>query len=309
MYRLKNALAVLFLLGLGMIGPIFNTPASWLMTDLCLLLLLASVLLLIAPLRLLQVTPSGPALSGAPVTLDARGGWWVNLSVVHADTILWQGTFLGHRQIQLPLALARGEYQDVASRWFAGDGLGVLCKQAPLRLQTPLLVLPKPDEYGARVLQGALETRIQMHFGQNDFQIRDFHPYQIGDEVGLIDWHQSARQQQLIVREFDQSQLPNPIFVLINQTDATYEARIAISSALLAQQKTVWLLGATLNQTPTQADLARLTPDETLAALSQPMTGRILVALAPLDWDSTDDQTLLVARIVDQEVVVTEART
>ncbi|WP_057893631.1 DUF58 domain-containing protein [Lacticaseibacillus brantae] len=303
MYRLKNIAVLIGLFGLGLLGPIFNTAASWMMADVALLILGLSGLSLIWPISMLTVTVDEPVISGTPWSLTVRNGYWPAVMLINAETVSWQGSVWHRQQIPVTQPLQRGVYQTLPFEWRV-QVPGLFEKRALLRLQQPMVVLPKANLTQAQILKDRLTTEWAT-IGQNDFQIRDFHPYQLGDDVDLIDWHQTAKHGDVIVREFEQAQPQAPVFAFINQADEAYEARLSLFAGLIEQGADAWVIGSQITVTPTLTDLALLEPDTQIAALP---TQSGLVVLAPGDWVAPDDAQIRIVRLSHQQWQVTGGR-
>jgi len=297
MYRLKNIAVGLGLLALFLLGPIFNTAASWMIADIVLVLFIGSCLSIIWPLRRLKAVAADPVVSGQNWALTVTNGYWPFVALSANADVTWRGSFFRHRQIFLCQPFQRGIYQQLPLTWQVSVP-GLFEKRAALRLTSPVVVFPQANQEQAQQLQAQLDEQWAAN-GQNDFQIRDFHAYQVGDDVDLIDWRQTAKHGDVIVREFEQGQPEIPVFVLINQVDATYEARVSLFAGLLRQGATGWILGAQMNTAPTMSDLAALTPAETLTAWPNQMG---LVALAPVDWTPPTQPVMTVVTLVGPQM-------
>lgn len=100
----------------------------------------------------------------------------------------------------------RGIFQQLPISFIAQDWFGLFQKKGSLSLEGPLVILPKKQPALVETLYQQLSQRqpaFSNAFGQRSFSIRNFRSYQSGDALGVIDWKQSGKRNELIVREYE----------------------------------------------------------------------------------------------------------
>lgn len=137
-------------------------------------------------------------------------------------------------------ALPRGKHELTTVRIFVSDLFGFIQKEGDFSLQSEFTVLPKEryipfKELASKDGQG-LGDQIQQVI-QSQF-VSGSRPYEHGDRLSIIDWKQSAKQQELMTKEFEEESIRKRVF-LFNQTidkktsHTTFEVAIEISLYLL----------------------------------------------------------------------------
>lgn len=100
----------------------------------------------------------------------------------------------------------RGIFHQLSVSFLAQDLFGFLPKKGTLLLKGPFVILPKKQLSLAENLYHQLsqiQPTFSNAFGQRGFSIRNFRSYQSGDALGLIDWKQSGKRNELIVKEYE----------------------------------------------------------------------------------------------------------
>lgn len=269
----RNSLITLGLLAVALFGVVFNTTASWLVTELVLATLLLGWLSLLWPLRRLKLKlapaqgrpaaddPTGPTLTiggaGFFPVLMVRPRVTSDAAFYHGQGLTWTVT----------TALPRGVYRHLPVTGVAKDWLGWLQKQAPLRLAEPLVVGPRRERGASQALAQPLSQVLAQTLPSGDtksFDLREFRDYQPGDPVNTIDWKLSARRDGLIVREDEPEALPQWQGVLVGQTDPQFERLLGLFTTL-SQAGGLWFAPQLLTvgglvPLPTGAQLAAWRP-------------------------------------------------
>ncbi|WP_289943020.1 DUF58 domain-containing protein [Tetragenococcus halophilus] len=58
--------------------------------------------------------------------------------------------------------------------------------------------------------------------------MKKFRPYQPGDRLSQIDWKLSSKQQELVLREYEQEQPIETIFLFYGKNSASFEAMLSL---------------------------------------------------------------------------------
>lgn len=269
----RNSLITLGLLAVALFGVVFNTAASWLVTELVLAALILGWLSLVWPLRHFklklapeQERPAGDDHTGPTLTVSGSG-FFPMLTVrpqALGNPVFYRGQGVTWT-VQKPLP--RGVYHHLPVIGVAKDWLGWLQKQAPLQLAEPLVVGPRRERGASHALAQPLSQVLAQTLPSGDtksFDLREFRDYQPGDPVNAIDWKLSARRDGLIVREDEPETLPQWQGVLVGQTDPQFERLLGLFTTL-SRAGGLWFAPQLLTvgglvPLPTVAQLATLRP-------------------------------------------------
>ncbi|GAA3014450.1 DUF58 domain-containing protein [Tetragenococcus koreensis] len=129
---------------------------------------------------------------------------------------------------------------------------------------SPIHLLSKQAAY---FFQKSLSSTSQ-NFGEHSFKIKKFRPYQPGDRLGQVDWKISSKQQELILREYEQKEPSKTILLFYGANSPYFEELLSLFYSLWqelsAQEVQFILLGQQVkNQMRiTEEDFAMVEPLE-----------------------------------------------
>lgn len=225
---------------------IFNTPTGWLLFFFLIVLLLLDLLTLL------------PSLKKIRVQLTERTTFEVNqLNEIHLDIFRYQPALLRIPLLRIFLkenssvneqylalysgkkrALVfslkptqRGLFNELPVVLVSSDALGVFSKQHTLALAGPFLILPKLQLDLAEALYQQLVTSQSDFFtpyGNKTFSIRNFRKYQVGDSFSLVDWKQSGKRNELIVKEYEHETQADSHFIFYGVAHKNFEELLSI---------------------------------------------------------------------------------
>lgn len=124
----------------------------------------------------------------------------------------------------------RGIVQKQTMHITASDLFSWLKKESTNSFTVHWLVLPAVHPLGkvaANFFQKQLILNKQ-NFGEPSFKIKKFRPYQSGDRLNQIDWKLSSKQQELVLREYEQEQPIETIFLFYGKNSASFEAMLSL---------------------------------------------------------------------------------
>lgn len=75
-------------------------------------------------------------------------------------------------------------------------------------------------------------TLNRQNFGEPSFKINKFRPYQPGDRLSQIDWKISSKQQELVLREYEQEQPSESVFLFYGSASPYFEATLSLFYSL-----------------------------------------------------------------------------
>lgn len=212
----KLLLALAGLAAAAAYAVIFNNTSGWLLLSFYLGFLLLNLAALLFPLKRLTFQTNSPIRTavGRPfslaLTVSSRKAYWVpGLSLqlpeysVEKVFLAWYRGRLSETAFELT-AGKRGIFQGTVVEAEAGDWFGFFTKRRRFPIEPEIIVLPETD---ADAANWALEIS-KLHrldgFGERTAHIRNFRDYRRGDPLKLVDWKQSARQRDLIIREYEE---------------------------------------------------------------------------------------------------------
>ncbi|WP_261807214.1 DUF58 domain-containing protein [Lapidilactobacillus luobeiensis] len=238
------------------LGLVFNSPTSWLVTDLAITAVFFSLLSLAAPLARLQVTTSARKLSATSnksLRFQLKGrGFFAKLAVRADQRTLWQGPYFGRaRDFHWPNQLTRGVYTELPLTLQAWDLLGCATKQRHLTLKQPLIVGPAAEPALSQALIAVLADFVK-HANADDlnpsFDLESLRDYRPGNPLHAIDWKISAKRGKTTIRQDRPEQKPIWAGVLLATAAPAFESLLGAFTTL-DQETKLWEQGYYLGQT------------------------------------------------------------
>ncbi|WP_461218801.1 DUF58 domain-containing protein [Lapidilactobacillus salsurivasis] len=253
----RNLGTTIVLLLLFILGPIFNTPTSWLITDFAGVTLIFSGLSLLWPLTRLKITTDPQPLrahSHVPINLRLEGpGFFASLAVRQGQQIYWRGTYYGRtRQVIWPNHLDRGIHQELPLTLQAWDLLGIATKQHQVQLSRPLIVGPATEAGLSQALLDGLADFVRRANADDatpSFDLESLRDYRPGIPLHSIDWKVSARRDKTTVRKNRPEQKPQWAGVLLGTPGPAFEALLGAFTTI-DQETHLWQRGFYLGAKP-----------------------------------------------------------
>lgn len=125
---------------------------------------------------------------------------------------------------------ARGPVKKQRLYMVASDLFGWFKKETKNEFAVDWYVLPLIHPLGqsaARFFKKDLLISRQ-NFGEPTFDIKKFRPYQPGDRLAQIDWKISSKQQELVLREYEQEETTATIFLFYGSKSPYFEAMLSL---------------------------------------------------------------------------------
>jgi len=199
---------------------IFNNTSGWFMFYFFTAVLSLSLLAVVAPFKKLQLTnETNPFFhEGSKVNLELAllKGWSIPGLGVRVERFPNGNSkaglelqdpffFTGKKQLRQFewLPKKRGIYHDLSLTMMRSDFFQLFSGVTTLKLETAIYVLPKKNERCLEELRAVIHEIKDSKGSQSLFDIKKYRLYQDGDSWRLIDWKQSARNRDLIVKQFE----------------------------------------------------------------------------------------------------------
>ncbi len=150
------------------------------------------------------------------------------------------------RMVQrLPLARKRGRFHLSDLMLIGGDPAGLFRRTRVFKLPDEVVV--RPDKIRVTWMPIRIKGRIQVSpsgrgagssgFGQDFFGVREYRP---ADGVRFIHWKASAKQRKLMVKEFEEQEIPQVSIVLdchaknvgLDQIDSNFETLVKLAASM-----------------------------------------------------------------------------
>lgn len=125
----------------------------------------------------------------------------------------------------------RGVFTELPVILSSTDFLKLFAKQSLQPLKGTFPVLPQLQKLTAeRLIQAilALQPDFYASFGNHTFNVRNFREHHMGDPLRMIDWKQSSKRNELIVKEYEQEQEQAPLLILYGQQHENFEELLSI---------------------------------------------------------------------------------
>lgn len=254
---------------------IFNNSTGWSLWMFASTLLILIILSLISPLTMLQVTQQDSIetevndILKIPLEVSKKTHFpmlFLELDFKENTPRINDTFYFYYGQKKLATAEwmpeQRGYYSSINLTVFANDIFGIFTKKKKIEATTNLFVLPK--RYELRML-AYFQRKIQRtSFGDNDFSIKNYRSYELGDDIKKIDWKLSSRQQEIILKEYHYHQEVDWVFVFYGQQDRYFEETLAfffnLQEQLELRKNQVVLLGEKTSDLELNKRIARIEP-------------------------------------------------
>lgn len=138
------------------------------------------------------------------------------------------------------------------------DPFGILKKTYQFNLLAEWVILPKvlSDE---KLQQLFLNSSLPDSFGEASFNIKQFRPYYPGDNVKAIDWKQSSKLQEIILREYEYTIDSPQLFIFYGVKSFYFERMLSVFFTIDRLGKDTnnifYLTGTDFNEATSPTDL------------------------------------------------------
>ena len=254
---------------------ISNNSTGWSLWMFASTLLILVILSLTSPLTMLQVTQQAPIETEVNDTLKIplEVSKKTNFPLLFLELAFKENTpkindifYFYYGQKKLVTAEwkpeQRGYHSSINLMVFANDIFGIFTKKKKIEATTNLFVLPKRQEL--RMLAHFQRKIQRTSFGDNDFSIKNYRSYELGDDIKKIDWKLSSRQQEIILKEYHYHQEVDWVFVFYGQQDRYFEETLAfffnLQEQLELSENQVVLLGENTSDLELNKRIARIEP-------------------------------------------------
>ncbi|MBP1046030.1 DUF58 domain-containing protein [Enterococcus sp. BWM-S5] len=320
---------LLFYLALFFYAVVFNNSSGWALFFFLTFLLAANFISLIPShkkLRLAMIESSTYLVNQSsqlaveiytdrPLLLPLYGVTVTQSTSVEKENYFFLA-YTGNRKVLTFhwVPTKRGFFSELPVSIHSTDFLKLISKQSVQLLTGPFPVLPKVNnDLAEKLLQAVLTVQPNFYvpFGNRTFMIRDFREHQVGDPLRMIDWKQSSKRSELIVKEYEQEQEQETCILFYGQAHTYFEELLSIYYSV-----TRHLNGRMTYRTKLLADYSSDTPEEYVLAALQPFseepeipfsTNKKLLIFAPEQTEKLQEQLQLLARTNEILLVTTNA--
>ncbi|MFD2308074.1 DUF58 domain-containing protein [Enterococcus termitis] len=253
----KIGASMLFFIGVFLYAVVFNNSTGWLLFFFLSFLFLFDLLTLIPSTKKieLRLTESAvytafeqsrivcelfryrPTLLPIPRLLIVPIG---NSSLEQQSFYLYTGQ---KKEVSFQWTPAqRGFFQELPFVFISSDWLDLFTKQTTINLRGPFIVQPViQQEISEKLYEQLLifQPNLALAFGTQTFLIRNFRPYQKGDALHSIDWKQTGKRNELIVKEYEHESESDTHFLFYGIAHEQFEEILSIyySFTQLAKNK------------------------------------------------------------------------
>ncbi len=132
--------------------------------------------------------------------------------------------------------MQRGIDQQLSFILISSDWLGLFTKQITIDVAGPLIVQPLFQKEAAEQLSEQLlmiQPNFAVTFGTQTFMIRNFRPYQTGDPLHSIDWKQTGKRNELIIKEYEHELDVDTYFLFYGIAHQQFEEILSLYYSLI----------------------------------------------------------------------------
>lgn len=121
----------------------------------------------------------------------------------------------------------RGVYNDLSFTVITSDFFKLFSKITTLKLETPIYILPKENPRKIDKLYSDIVNLSHLSVYQRAPEVTKFRTYQDGDSWRLIDWKLSARNRELITKEFEVEQETKFHLIFLGEASLRFETMLS----------------------------------------------------------------------------------
>ncbi|OJG87244.1 hypothetical protein RV15_GL002008 [Enterococcus silesiacus] len=162
----------------------------------------------------------------------------------------------------------RGIFQRLSFVLSSTDLFHLFSKQSELAVTGPFVIMPTLQlDLAELIYQQLLKSmpNFTSSFGNQTFSVRNFRQYQAGDSLNSVDWKQSGKRNELIIKEYEHEMESETHFVFYGLSHENFEELLSIYYSFirlvetkLAFQQTI--LAEIPDAIPKEYALAAVTP-------------------------------------------------
>lgn len=207
----------------------------------------------------------------------------------------------------------RGVFQTLPLTIESSDFLRLFTKIQFFQLTGPFVVYPVIQKQVAiNLLQYLSLEKNNRHssLGAQTFDVKNFRDYQYGDSLHTIDWKQSSKTEQLIVKEFYMEQTTSWVLIFYGISHKHFETILSIYYSVFLALKTIisfqqYLLADLPTDCPEDEQVVYLTPLKKEPNLPNIKQKKILL-FSPTQTDYLKAQVAILSRENDISLVAIE---
>lgn len=315
-YMITNLIRTLgisiFYVAIFLYTIIFNTSTGWLFFFFLTFLLLLDFLTMIPSLRKIQMRLSENTIYEVNRPNDIKMELFRHRPTLLKIPILMVGlknNAVGKTQY---LSLYSGQKKELTFEWSpvqrgifhqiyfvltSSDLFRIFSKQSELTLTGPFVIMPALQlDLAEQIYQHLLKSMpyFTSSLGNRTFSIRNFRKYQLGDSLNSVDWKQSGKRNELIIKEYEHEAQAEIHFIFYGVSHENFEELLSIYYSFTRLVETTLTFQQTIlaeisDSTPkeyTLATVAPLTKECRLPALSN----KKLVVFAPNKTSQLSEQ-------------------
>jgi len=216
----KNSVAIFCYTCILLYAFIFNNPSGWFLVYFMTTILILSFVSLTMPVKKIELNFKDDIFYQRGVENELEIALLKRWSILGLGTRLeifpncYKDSFLTNR-IRLVstakketvclewLPMERGIYDDLSIRLITSDYFKLFSKMKTLKLETALYVLPKENKRMSEKIYTSIFELNQLETRQLTTEVKKYRTYQEGDSWRFIDWKISAKNQEVIIKEFE----------------------------------------------------------------------------------------------------------
>lgn len=163
----------------------------------------------------------------------------------------------------------RGIFHQLSFVLTGSDLFRLFSKQSELALSGPIVIMPTLQlDLAEQIYQQLLKSMPNFIFplGNQTFSIRNFRKYQVGDSLNSVDWKQSGKRNELIIKEYEHEAEAETHFVFYGLSHKNFEELLSIYYSFIRLVETKRTLRQTI-----LAEIPDSTPKEYTLATASPL--------------------------------------
>ncbi|MCB5952455.1 DUF58 domain-containing protein [Enterococcus sp. BWT-B8] len=125
----------------------------------------------------------------------------------------------------------RGIFNELPLLVGSTDFLALFQKQLVRQVSGPFMVMPELQKKKAELIFQIILTKLpnfKNSFGNQTFSIRNFRSHQFGDALKTIDWKQSVKRNELIVKEYEHEIEQDTELIFYGQDGLNFESLLSL---------------------------------------------------------------------------------
>ena len=121
------------------------------------------------------------------------------------------------------MPMKRGIYKDLSLMTITQDYFKIFSKRKKIKLNTTLFVLPRENKEMSKTIYSTITELSQFKDWIRTNEVQQYRTYQEGDSWRFIDWKLSAKNQEIILKEFELEKEKNLHLIFLGQNGSQFE--------------------------------------------------------------------------------------